>query len=195
MKMNTLISHLVVLFGLTTSEFSELLRALKEGSSHFRELISEAEHPLGADILVSQPGPGGGLDADPFRTTFFLLAFLLGTKRADAAKATWEAWHIHPSGTALGGWTKDGPEPEPVRCSITGKTLFGDAFKAILADADLAARIKEIRIDTSGAWAEITSDKGNISRFDEPSEDGSSFGRVAWISGHALFSIALLLNR
>jgi hypothetical protein len=197
MKLNTLAANLVTIFHQPASEFTELLRALKEGSSHFRERTSDADQPLDAGILVSRPGPGGGLDADPFRASFLLLAFLLGAKRAEVAQTTWEAWHICPVGTVGtvdAGWA-DGPAPKLVCCSITQQPLFGDAFRAILADADLAARVRKITIDCSGTWAEITPRDGEASRFGRPDDDKSDFGRVAWISGHALFSIALLLNR
>src|SRR5437764_10613223 len=75
---------------------AELLRALREQSSHFDPEKAPLPSRLGPDVLLgARGGPRGGLDADPFKAAFVLVAVMLGGKRSDIAHRVWCTWHLH----------------------------------------------------------------------------------------------------
>jgi len=193
-KLMDLCANLVPLLGVPMSEFTELARSLKEGSSHFDE-ASEANR-LHPEILKGRPGPGGGVVADPFRAAFMLAALMINGPRRDSAKNTWEVWHLNQEGSILGGWGEC-LQPTITRCPLTGMHLFGDAFKAILADEDLASRVKEVRIGSNGR-AEIRFDDDAVSRFgvhQSLNRAGRYLHRVAVLDGFVVHGVCQLLKR
>jgi hypothetical protein len=124
---------------------TELLRALREQSSHFDPKKAPADTLLGPDILRAKSGPGGGLDADPFLASFALLAVMLGGKRADVGERVWRSWHMHHEGSVLAGWGKDF-RGKLVRCKMTGQVLFGNAVQAALANEEWTRSIDKLRV-------------------------------------------------
>ena len=196
MKLNTFGARLVGLLNLEMSVFTETSRALREQSTHFED--SESEGKFGPDILKAKPGPGGGLEVDPFRATFLLLAIIVGGPRKEVATATWRAWHYGRAGLVEGGWVGDeeiDPKPEASPCPLTGEVLFGDALEAILANEDLAYRVE--RISLGPVLAHITFDGGRISEFERgvTTANRPSFYHVATVEGGAIQLCASLLAR
>lgn len=187
MKLNTLCGHLVPLLDLPMSEFTELLRALKEGSP---KLDLDGEK----DVLKGKPGPGGGVEADPFHTAFLLIGILVDGPRKDAALSTSRAWNHLAEGVLV----KDQngiPTHHEVTCPLTGRAAFGHAFKAILEQASLADRVGEVRVFSDGR-AEIAFDGNQVSRFKHHPAPGSTPGlyRGGLLRGPALRSIARLIT-
>lgn len=199
MKLVDFSAHLVPLLNVTMGEVTELLRALKEGSDHFdaakldeatRREAARTGAPVTPELLVSRPGPGGGLPADPFRAAFLVVAIMLGKPRKEIALAVWNTWHHVHKGSVTSGWGENW-KPTIVCCSLTGSPLFGEAFKAILASVDLAARVDEVRV--SDHFAEIRFDKDKVSRFEDPHRR-NYLTREASLNGHAVKLIAGLLS-
>ncbi|WP_374385112.1 hypothetical protein [Dongia sp.] len=205
MKLNDLCAHFVPLLELPLSDFTELLRALKEQSDHFDitkypEMIERSalydDSGVNAEILKARAGPGGGLNADPFLAAFFLTALLVNGGRKDVAHRTWRAWHMHVAGSVLTGWG-DNPKFDIKTCPLTGQHLFGNAFKVILGDEHIARTIEEIRI-SSAQFAEIQYDGGAVSRFEGSGHKLRSSTGVSTtiaLSGAAIASIADLLKQ
>ena len=181
------------------SEFTELQRALKEQSSHFDELsranprLAEESDARSHDKIKAKPGPGGGIEADPFHAGFFLLAFMLNGPRAKSAEATWFAWHLETAGSVTAGFGDDF-EPTWKPCPLTGDILFGEALKRMLSDNKIADRIEKISVSTSLLWAEVTFDKDKVSRFESIRINGLPlFDRIAVLDGTLIRSIARLI--
>lgn len=201
MKLNTLCAQLVPVLGREMSDFTELLRALKEGSGLFdpateldKTTREGAEHGFDPDILKARPGPQGGLDATPFRAAFMLLAIMTGATRREATQATWRAWHLSREGSILFGWGEDW-QPTLKTCRLTGKHLFGDAFKVIIEQPRLAARVSSIRLGADET-AEIIYDEDKASRFDNTNprkRQTAAFNRVAVLDGAVVKKVAELL--
>lgn len=201
-KLVDAVALLMPVTGMTMAENNELLRALKEGTAHFdpekleaptRQLAAKAGVEVTPELVMSRPGPGGGLDADPFHLTFFMTAAMLGKRRREVALATWHAWHLHVEGSELSGWGDDW-KPTIKTCGLTGSPLFGEAFKLVLSNEDLARRVDEVRI--SDDHAEIHFDNGGISKFDEGhTPQRPHLTREARLDGFGVATIATLLKR
>ena len=204
MKLNTFCGNLVPLLGLPMSEFTELQRALKEQSPHFdpdnelnaasRQQAEEAGVAFDPAMFRGKAGPGGGIDVDPFRAAFFVLAVVLNGPRKESANSTWLTWHLNQEGSELSGWGENW-KPKFAACPMTGRHLFGDALKSIIEDQDLAARVDEVRV-SSDLYAEIRYDGGKVSRFEKPYRDQEPIlRRDAVLQGIALQAISQLIKR
>jgi len=147
---------------------AELLRALREQSVHFDPDKAPVQTELRPDILKARSGPGGGIDADPFRAAFVLIAVMLGGKRAGLGNRVWHTWHLHHESLPRAAWGEgelDRQLREAEGCQLTGQHLFGDALKQILGNEYLARQIGRLRI-TGDYLAEIEDDAGKVlSRF------------------------------
>lgn len=192
MKITDLCANLVPMLGVPASEFNELLRALREGSSHFRE---PGEPP--PDILKAKPGPGGGLAATPFLVAFVIIALLTNGPRREAAQNTWRAWTRDygdgPRTAQRTAYWGDETRLEEPACRLTGKSQFGDAIKAILADEDMASRVDEVRFGPD--IAEIAYDNNAVSRFHAGAPKHPDFYRLAILNGIILQGLCQLLKR
>jgi len=171
---------------------TELLRALREQSSHFGRAKGEFETAIGPDLMRAKSGPGGGLDADPFRAAFVLLAIMLGGKRADIGARVWRTWHMAHEGSELAGFGGDW-KTRIVHCEITKKHLFGDALKAILEDEDLARNIDKVRVASD--FAEIRNSETKVSRFRESERtDTPPLIRITELDGRVVAGIGSILK-
>lgn len=191
MKMTDLCANLVPMLGVPASEFNELLRALREGSVHFREKPIGTLNP---DILKAKPGPGGGLIADAFRTAFVIVALMIDAPRQKVAENTWSVWHFEHDGATRSGWTSDS-KPRSSYCSLTGQPLFGEAVRAILEDEDLACRVDFIEIGDNSA--RIVFDGGRSENFGLGSMGVTEkqFYRASVLRGVAVQGICQLIQR
>lgn len=184
---------------------TELLRALREQSSHFDEakagLLDEIKPELSEEAraalvrwlttdvspaaLRGKTGPRGGLEADPFRAAFVLLAVMVNGLRSDVGTRVWSAWHINHEGSILTGWGEDW-EPTIATCELTGEHLFGEALKQILSNQIFAGRVRLVRVRSDSKRAEIHFDDGvghKVSVFDMGIEPVPHLARTAELSG------------
>lgn len=204
MKLNTFCGHLVHLLDTPMSEFTELQRALKEQSAHFnpedklnkavREYAKDTGISFDPDLLKGRAGPGGGIELDPFRAAFFLLAVAINGPRKENANATWLTWHLNQAGSVMSGWGEDW-KPTVTYCPLTGMHLFGEALRKIVEDVDLARRVKEVRV-ASNHTAEIHFDEGKVSTFEKSYSDRAPLlYRLAVIDGSVWAMTAELVKR
>lgn len=201
MKLNTFATYLVPALGIPASDVTEGLRALRENSAHFdpeSEINEEVRKNqlirFAPDLLRAKPGPGGGIDADPFRAGFLLVSLMVPGPRRDAATNTWMAWHLTQEGSVLSGWGEDW-RPTLRLCPLTKQVVFGDAMKAVCGDEDLAKRVQEIRV-LSNDTAEIVFDGDRVSRFTDAT-GGRELGLIksASLRGDVLVMVARLLKQ
>lgn len=199
MKLNTYCAHLVPLLGVEMSELMEVQRALKEQSPHFDD-GGELNPLKGANMyqhqdepLPAKPGPGGGVELDPFRAAFFLLAAVLNGPRKQASYSTWMTWHLNHEGSVLSGYGDDW-KPTFTKCELTGKHLFGDALKQIISDISLANRVRQVRV-SSNLVGEIVFDDGKVSRFEKAHRHSDpGLYRLSVLSGRVLQNSAVTLK-
>lgn len=191
MKILDLFGRLAPYMNLTMSEGTELLRALKEGSAHFNE-DTAGESRVDPDILKGRPGPGGGVEADPFRAAFLLIAIMVNGPRKEAARNTWMTWHLNQEGSVLAGWGEDW-KPTITVCPLTGQHLFGDAIKTIIENQDIAARVSKVHL-SSDRSGEIHFDDGTVSKFHKGHNEPRYFHRGATVDGIVLQAMAQMLR-
>jgi hypothetical protein len=173
---------------------TELLRALREQNSHFNPDEPKNYPEYNPDILRARSGPGGGLDADPFRAGFVLIAIMLDGPRSDICRRGWDAWHINHKGSVLSGWGDF--KPIFARCDLTGEHLFGSAVKQILAEPSLAKNVARVRLASDCRWAEIWHSDGKTSRFENSHRrQPSHLVRTAELDGVVVAWIAEMLKR
>ncbi len=170
---------------------TELLRALREQSSHF-DPDPEKYPAFDPAVLRARTGPGGGIDADPFRAGFVLVAMMLDGPKATIASRVWRAWHLSQEGSVLGGWGDDW-KPTVTTCELTGAHLFGDALKKVLGDEDLARQVDKVRI-AGDRSAEIFHENGKVSRFEGHHSAPPLLTRFAEVSGMVIADIASILK-
>jgi hypothetical protein len=164
-----------------------------EGSAQAVRDVRSSSFPQ--DVLAGKAGPGGGVKVDYFRAGFFTLAVALDNPRSETAEKIWLAWHLPQQGSVLSGWGEDW-KPTFATCKLTGTHLFGHAFESIIRSAKIAARVQKVRVDTSGAFAEIKFDKGETSTFTHQYQRGPLFLRkVVEIDGQSLQLIATMLEK
>jgi hypothetical protein len=173
---------------------TELLRALRQQSSHFNPEEPENYPEHDPDILRARSGPGGGLDTDPFRAGFVLIAIMLNGPRSDIGRRVWDAWHINHEGSVLSGWGDF--KPIFTHCDLTGEHLFGSAVKQILGEPSLAKNVDKVRIASDCRWAEIWHSDGKTSRFEKPHRRQTShMNRTAELDVVVVARIAGMLKR
>lgn len=202
MKLNDLTGLLVAHLDPTQSA-AELQRALREQSEHFidKDLPEGITTEVDSSILrAPRTGPRGGLDADPFRASFMLVAIMMNGMKSDIADRVWRAWHLVQQGSVLSGFGEDW-KPTVKLCPLTHKFLFGDALKATLSDPRMAERVNTIRIRLDCQMGEFVYDNGKASRFkDHPEqkdrpENEPPLMRTAELEGEILVMLSKLLAR
>jgi hypothetical protein len=124
----------------------------------------------GRDEAVARAN--GGKDASPWMTPFLAAQFLIGRfsggQQKDAAIRVGGLWFTTRDGvwsevaTILGD---NVTTKEPALCPITGQITFGDAVRAILSDAGLAAQIAYIEIQHGQNDATVVAKDGRVTRF------------------------------
>src|SRR6516225_3293343 len=136
MKLTEILAHLAVGLREPLGDFTELLRAVREGAEKIGAESSELLRAAGAkDVdrpfdwsasslkkaFRGRPGPGGGVEANATVLGFYLVAYLVdGPRREAAAKAV---------NMMLARSLHDG-------CPITGQRFFGGALKTMLTDRE-----------------------------------------------------------
>ena len=174
MRFTESMAHLAVALRDPLAEYTELLRAVREGIDDALEaterklsrMAAEEGHPFDwgggtfKDLLRGKPGPGGGFEASPAVLAFFLTAYLLDCPRREAAaKAldmTFAAYRR--SQTMHQSWTA--PRPLPSKkgeavCARTKQRYFGAAFVALLSDRALFDQVEEIRVSADLGAAQL----------------------------------------
>jgi hypothetical protein len=157
---------------------AEILRALREGSSHFGK---------DAAFLKGKPGVGGAMRADDFNTSFFLLGVMLGGKRADLCTRVWHVWHLGDDRPA----NYAGEERDP---HFDNPPLFGDMLRLLMRETNLARRVEKIRVSMD--WAEVIwADSVLPSIFGEPAKrPNTPLFRIVSLDGGTLAELSLGLK-
>lgn len=197
MKLSTFGTYLPQILGIEYPDVTEVYRRLKEQSKIFAELEAEEPDPqLPSDILTGRPGRSGGVDLNPAKAAFVLVALMTTAVRPETARATWSSWHIYSEIRSAGRPTDDGGHDGHIQpCPLTGATMFGDAVRAILADPDLAMRVDSVQlIDNQVGVVRYDGDKEwrfnkRITRRELP-----GLHRATVITGAALHTIARLIT-
>ena len=165
MKLTEILAHLAVGLREPLGDFTELLRAVREGAVKIDAATIELLRAAGAkDVdrpfdwnasglkkaFRGRPGPGGGVEANATVLGFYLVAYLVdGPRREAAAKAV---------NMMLARSLHDG-------CPITGQRFFGGALKTMLTDRVVFDRAAVIRISADAGFATIMFKEGNVSEF------------------------------
>jgi hypothetical protein len=181
MKFTESMAHLAVALRDPLAEYTELLRAMREGIDDTLEvterelsrMAAEEGHPFDwgggtfKDLLRGKPGPGGGFEASPAVLAFFLTAYLLDCPRREAAaKAldmTFAASAYFKSAPSPTRWIANSPIAlQPLRgkkgeavCAGTKQRYFGAAFVALLSDRALFDQVEEIRVSADLGAAQL----------------------------------------
>lgn len=147
MKFTEALAHFCVALREPYGEFTELWRALREGSAKLeaeeRKLARKAAaegHPIDwgesgfRDLLRGKTGPGGGLEATPIRLSFFFSGYLLDCQRPEVAEQALAMTYATVRGQAV--------------CPKTKERHFGPAFTRVLADPSLLARCADIGVSS-----------------------------------------------
>jgi hypothetical protein len=184
MKFTETMAHLAVVLRDPLAEYTELLRAVREGIDDTLEATERELSRMAADeghrfdwgggkfrdLLRGKPGPGGGFETTPAVLAFFLTAYLLDCPRREAAaKAldmTFAAYRR--SQTMHQSWTAPRPLPgkkgEAV-CAKTKQRYFGAAFVALLSDRVLFDQCEEVCVSADLGVAQIFFGDGTKSSF------------------------------
>jgi hypothetical protein len=185
-------AHLAVALRDPLAEYTELLRAVREGIDDTLEaterklsrMAAEEGHPFDwgggtfKDLLRGKPGPGGGFEATPAVLAFFLTAYLLDCPRREAAaKAldmTFAASAYVESAPSPTRWIANSPL-QPLRgkkgeavCARTKQRYFGAAFVALLSDRALFDQVEEIRVSADLGAAQLLFGDYTTSNFYTP---------------------------
>ena len=181
MRFTEAMAHLAVALRDPLAEYTELLRAVREGIDDTLEaterklsrMAAEEGHPFDwgggtfKDLLRGKPGPGGGFEASPAVLAFFLTAYLLDCPRREAAaKAldmTFAASAYFKSAPSPTTWIANSPIAlQPLRgkkgeavCARTKQRYFGAAFVALLSDRALFDQTVEIRVSADLGAAQL----------------------------------------
>jgi len=165
MKLTEILAHLAVGLHEPLGDFTELLRAVREGAEKIDAETRKQLRAAGAkDVdrpfdwnasglekaFRARPGPGGGVEANATVLGFYLTAYLVnGPRREIAAKAInmMLARSLHG------------------RCPITEQRLFGGALKTMLTDREVFDRAAVIRISADAGFATIMFKDGDVSEF------------------------------
>jgi hypothetical protein len=167
MKLNEIMAHLAVGLGEPLGDFTELLRAVREGSEKIDAETSKLLRAAGAkDVdrpfdwnassikkaFSGRPGPGGGIEANATILGFYLTAYLVDGPRREAAT---KAINI-----MLARYL-----PLHEGCPITGQQLFGGALKTMLTDREVFDRAAVIRVSADAGFATIMFKDDVVSEF------------------------------
>jgi len=142
MRFTEVEAHLAVALREPLAEFTELLRALREGSTELadmeRTLAAEGDHVDWGEggftnLLRGKPGPGGGFEASPPVLSYYLTGYLCDCPRRETAKRALEMTFAVTRGQA---------------CSKTKKKRFGSALAATLADPSLFAQCVDVGVSS-----------------------------------------------
>jgi hypothetical protein len=147
MRFSEAMAHLSVALRDPLAEFTELLRALREGSSKAEGAERKLSRMAAAEgfptdwgeggfhgLLRGKPGPGGGFEATPTVLSFFLTGYLLDTTRHEVAAHALTMFFAAPRDQAV--------------CAKTKQRYFGTAFAAVLADASLFASCADVGVSS-----------------------------------------------
>ena len=174
-------AHLAVALRDPLAEYTELLRAVREGIDDTLEaterklsrMAAEEGHPFDwgggtfKGLLRGKPGPGGGFETTPAVLAFFLTAYLLDCPRREAAaKAldmTFAASAYFKSAPSPTTWIANSPIAlQPLRgkkgeavCARTKQRYFGAAFVALLSDRALFDQTVERRVSADLGAAQL----------------------------------------
>jgi hypothetical protein len=167
MKLTEILAHLAVGLHEPLGDFTELLRAVREGAEKIDAETSKLLRAAGAkDVdrpfdwnssglktaFRGRPGPGGGVEANATVLGFYLTAYLVdGPRREAAAKAI---------NMMLAKYL-----PLHDGCPITGQRRFGGALKTMLTDREVFDRAVEIRVSADAGFAKIMFEDGVVSEF------------------------------
>jgi hypothetical protein len=181
------------------------LRRFYEDAAPVHGMDPEAARMLGRVIFRGSDDAAaraaGGKDSSPIVTPYlaarFLIARFSGGQQKDAAFRVGGLWFTTRDGaesemaTILGSgpeYTLSEPKIPPL-CSITGQMTFGDAVRAMVADANLGRQIDKIDIRHGFNDAVVTAKDGRSTRFvscealasvtqAEQAGSGQTFGRI-----------------
>ena len=174
-------AHLAVALRDPLAEYTELLRAVREGIDDTLEaterklsrMAAEEGHPFDwgcgtfKDLLRGKPGPGGGFEASPAVLAFFLTAYLLDCPRREAAAKALDmtfaaAAYFRSASSPTRSIANSPIALQPSRgkkgeavCARTKQRYFGAAFVALLSDRALFDQTVEIRVSADLGAAQL----------------------------------------
>jgi hypothetical protein len=182
-------AHLAVALRDPLAEYTELLRAVREGIDDTLEaterklsrMAAEEGHPFDwgggtfKDLLRGKPGPGGGFETTPAVLGFFLTAYLLDCPRREAAAKALDMTFAACSKTAPSPtiWIANSPiAPQPLRgkkggavCPRTKQMYFGAAFTRLLSDRAVFDQADEVCVCADLGVAQLVFGDGTTSSF------------------------------
>jgi hypothetical protein len=151
MKFTEVMAHIAVALRDRLSDYTELLRAVREGSDELEvterklsHMAANEGHPFhwggGAfkNLLRSKPGPGGGFEATPSNVAFFLTAYLLDVPRREAAAKALDI--------TFAAYTPPVHGKKNAVCPKTKQRYFGAALVDVLSDRALFDKVDEVRV-------------------------------------------------
>jgi hypothetical protein len=152
------------------------LRRFYEDAAPVHGMDPEAARMLGRAVFRGSDDAtaraAGGKDSSPITTAEmaarFLIARFSGGQHKDAASRVGGLWFTTRDGSDSEMATILGTCPEPTippLCQITAQMAFGDAVRAIIADATLASQVDKIDIRHGFNDAVVTAKDGRSTRF------------------------------
>jgi hypothetical protein len=174
-------AHLAVALRDPLAEYTELLRAVREGIDDTLEaterklsrMAAEEGHPFDwgggtfKGLLRGKPGPGGGFETTPAVLAFFLTAYLLDCPRREAAAKALDmtfaaAAYFRSASSPTRSIANSPIALQPSRgkkgeavCARTKQRYFGAAFVALLSDRALFDQTVEIRVSADLGAAQL----------------------------------------
>lgn len=188
-KLNNYVAYLASITRVPPNEITEIVRALKAQSDHFKE----GDFDPTAEFRA-RSGPGGGVDVTPFHVAFLLIALMVNANRRDTAVMSWRGYSLK-FGVRRAAWR--GEEPTIPTCPITGETTFGAALTKCIA-SPTEYPVKWVRLavredhGARGDWAEIHFENGAKTRFGK--DESRGFERVGEIDGQTIQVASQMAN-
>jgi len=181
MRFTEAMAHLAVALRDPLAEYTELLRAVREGIDDTLEaterklsrMAAEEGHPFDwgggtfKGLLRGKPGPGGGFETTPAVLAFFLTAYLLDCPRREAAAKALDmtfaaAAYFRSASSPTRSIANSPIALQPSRgkkgeavCARTKQRYFGAAFVALLSDRALFDQTVEIRVSADLGAAQL----------------------------------------
>jgi hypothetical protein len=178
MKFTETMAHLTVALHDPLSEYTELLRAVREGMDGLEtterklsRIAAEEGHPFNwgggtfKNLLRGKPGPGGGFETTPAVLAFFLTAYLLDCPRREAAAKALEmtfamnaptmTFPAHTLPAMRQPKVKVGRSGTNAVCAKTKQRYFGAALVALLSDRALFDQADEICVCADLGFAQL----------------------------------------